>query len=119
MSEREPGDPFSPRWPDRPAHLSIQIPRPSRSCAERPAQASESPLFATLLDSSLVAIDAKEYRGIVASGAKARTARNIAADLLTLPPKEPSSSAVGHASGAHLSLLAMANLLGSQPDWCL
>jgi hypothetical protein len=28
LSGREPGGPTPPRWPDRPAHLSMQIPRP-------------------------------------------------------------------------------------------
>jgi hypothetical protein len=48
-----------PRWPDRPAHLSTQIPVPSQIFVERAAQASESPVFATFLESTLVTIDSE------------------------------------------------------------
>ena len=56
--DREPATSL-PMWPDRPAHLSIQIPVPVRSFVEHAAQARESPVFATLLNSALVATDAK------------------------------------------------------------
>jgi hypothetical protein len=53
------GRPLSPECPDRPAHLSIQIPVPNRSFVEHATRASESPVFAPFLDSTLVTIDSE------------------------------------------------------------
>jgi len=57
--DREPGDLSPQSGPDRPAHLSIQIPVSNRSFVKHSETRVNGPLFATLLDSALVAIDAK------------------------------------------------------------
>jgi hypothetical protein len=90
--EREPSDLLSLRWPDRSAHLPCRSHSRGDPASKRAAQARESPLFATLLDSALVAIDAK-YGRMVASGGW-RGPQEIAADLVPLPLEEHSSSAV-------------------------
>jgi hypothetical protein len=71
------------------------------------------------LDSALVATEAKEYGRIVASGAMARTARNIAADLLTLPQRSPVPPQWVTPRALISPFWAMANLLVSQPNLCL
>jgi hypothetical protein len=73
------------------------------SCVERAAQASESPLFATLSDSALVAIDAKEYGRGVASGVMVPDRTRMPPTYLLPPEERKLLRSVGHASGAHLS----------------